>query len=187
MQLPAACCEATTAPAPSVTAFVCVNCAPGAAGGPGRRRPAGPLTSGWPVNAREVTVPCGGRCQPEHLPKALEDGADVVCLVACEESDCHYLEGCLRARRRVEHVRRLMAEIGLEPRRLMLLSLPGTARQDMAAGAAAAAAPSAPPADPAERLEAIRGQVMANLESLPPSPLRRGASAGRGEAAEGAR
>lgn len=37
--------------------------------------------------------------------------------------ECHYLEGNLRARRRVEYVQHLLEEIGLNGRRIQMINL----------------------------------------------------------------
>jgi coenzyme F420-reducing hydrogenase delta subunit len=49
-----------------------------------------------------------------HLLRAFQKGADGVYCVGCLEGTCHYNEGNFRARERVEHVRKLLGEIGLE-------------------------------------------------------------------------
>ena len=37
--------------------------------------------------------------------------------------DCHYLEGNANARRRVEHIQKLLAQIGLEAQRVQMYNL----------------------------------------------------------------
>jgi coenzyme F420-reducing hydrogenase delta subunit len=98
-----------------------------------RQRPS-PLGVVWPFRVNEVMVPCTGKLQPEHLLKAFEAGADVVCVVACAEDNCHYLQGCQRVKRRVEYVKNLLDQVGLDGERLLLFHLPGSAREDMAMG-----------------------------------------------------
>ncbi|MGC9970190.1 MAG: hydrogenase iron-sulfur subunit [Bryobacteraceae bacterium] len=155
----------------AVAAFVCANCArPGQMpSSAGRPRPTVPDFR-WPLPVREVLVPCTGRLQPEHVLKAFESGADVVCAVACQEDNCHYLEGSKRCARRVDYLRSILEEIGLGGERLMLFHLPGTAAEDMALAAGKPA-----PADTSDgldtRVAAIRDQVMQALEGLPPNPL----------------
>ncbi len=39
------------------------------------------------------------------------------------EGDCHYLEGNLNARRRVEYVSKLLEEIGLEGQRVRMINM----------------------------------------------------------------
>lgn len=118
-------------------------------------------------------MPCTGRLQPEHLLKAFEAGAEVVGVVACEEGNCHYLEGSCRAGRRCEYVGNLLDEIGLGRKRLMMFRLPGSAREDMAAGSPTmAGGPRVPAAELAGRVGAIASQVAQRMAQLPLTPLR---------------
>jgi nicotinamide mononucleotide adenylyltransferase len=121
-----------------------------------------------------VLVPCTGRLQPEHLLKALEQGADAVCIIACDEANCHHAEGSCRARRRAEFVGKLVEEIGLGAGRVMLFHLPGSAREDMALGAGDGTQPAAavPQDELAKRVKAIRNDVISRLNSLAQNPLR---------------
>lgn len=66
-------------------------------------------------------LPCSGRIEPLHLLRALETGADKVCLIICPEGACRYHEGNLRARKRLAFAQGLIEEIGLEPQRLELI------------------------------------------------------------------
>jgi hypothetical protein len=146
----------------------------------------------WPAAATEIILPCSGKCLPEHMLKAFEDGADLVCLVACQEGNCHHVEGCFRAARRAEFVRNILKQIGLGPRRLMMFHLPGSATQDMAMGAGLANGDRQPnlpagrqvgeqhadsepvPSYEAEvqaKVQIILADVAARLKKLPPSPL----------------
>ena len=79
---------------------------------------------------------CTGRLQPEHVLKAFESGARLVCVIACDEGNCHHLEGSRRCARRVEYLRGILDEVGLGRERLLLCHLPGTAAEDMALAAA---------------------------------------------------
>jgi hypothetical protein len=120
----------------------------------------------------QVLLPCTGRLQPEHVLKAFESGADLVCAVGCQDDNCHYLEGSRRCARRVEHVRSILQEIGLGAERLLFFTLPGTAAEDMALGAGEPAPARAPAADAGALVAAIRDRIAAALEVLPPSALR---------------
>jgi coenzyme F420-reducing hydrogenase delta subunit len=119
---------------------------------------------------RQALVSCTGRLQPEHVLKAFESGSEAVCLVACQEDDCHYVEGSKRCARRAAFLRSLLDEIGLGGGRLLLFHLPGTAAEDMALGSGRAVeAVSA--AALAAQAAGIREQVVEALRSLPPNPL----------------
>jgi coenzyme F420-reducing hydrogenase delta subunit len=160
----------------SITVFICANAARGAVmPTSGRRlRPSVPAFD-WPCAATEVLVPCTGRLQPEHLLKALEQGADAVCIVACDEVNCHNLEGSRRAKRRAEFVGKLAEEVGLGAGRVILLHLPGSAREDMALGASVQPQPAVSPEELAARVQAIRDEVVSRLKNLAPNPLRKAA------------
>jgi len=54
---------------------------------------------------------------------AFEHGADGVMVAGCLEGDCHFQEGNLNARRRVEHIKQIMLQIGLEPERIEMFNL----------------------------------------------------------------
>lgn len=97
----------------SVTVFVCANCArPGKElSSAGRARPAVPDFN-WPGNFQQVVVPCTGRLQPEHVLRAFESGASIVSVIACEEDNCHYIEGSKRCARRVDYIRSILREMG---------------------------------------------------------------------------
>ena len=58
-----------------------------------------------------------------HLLRAIQMGADGVYVVGCLEGTCHYNEGNFRARERVEHVRRLLEEIGMDGDRVRMYNL----------------------------------------------------------------
>lgn len=77
----------------------------------------------YSTNVKIVQVPCTGRVDIIHLLKALEDGADGVYVAGCEEGDCHYLSGNLKARKRVNYVRRILEELGVEPERVAMYNL----------------------------------------------------------------
>jgi len=174
---PPAICSDTTQPVGSaavvttVTVFVCANCArPGQTpDSAGRSRPAVPRFD-WPVSVREVPVPCTGRIQPEHVLKAFESGARLVCAIACQEDNCHYLEGSVRCARRVDYLRGILDEVGLGSERLLLFHLPGTAAEDTALGAGRAVPVCAADAGDAA-IAAIRDEVLRALDSLTPTPL----------------
>lgn len=58
-----------------------------------------------------------------HMMRAIQKGADGVYCVGCLEGGCGYNEGNFRCRERVNHVRTLLTEIGLEPDRVRMYNL----------------------------------------------------------------
>jgi|Deesub1362A_J573_1020465.scaffolds.fasta_scaffold05604_3 coenzyme F420-reducing hydrogenase delta subunit len=135
----------TTAPAIRIVAYCCHYCAYAAAD------LAGVLRLQYPATARIVEIPCSGRLDPVEVLHAFEQGADGVMVAGCLEGDCHFQTGNLNARRRVERLKRLLEEIGLEPQRLEMFNLSAAMAQRFAEAAT----------EMAERIQA-----------LGPSPLR---------------
>jgi F420-non-reducing hydrogenase iron-sulfur subunit len=77
----------------------------------------------YPANVKIILVPCTGKVDVVHMLKAIQQGADGVYCVGCLEGACHYNQGNLRCRERVNHVRMLLEEIGLEPDRVRMYNL----------------------------------------------------------------
>jgi coenzyme F420-reducing hydrogenase delta subunit len=68
-------------------------------------------------------VPCTGRVDIAHLLKTLEDGADGVMVAGCLPGRCHFQVGNLYANQRVQHIRELVEEIGLERERVRMVNV----------------------------------------------------------------
>jgi coenzyme F420-reducing hydrogenase delta subunit len=64
--------------------------------------------------------------------KAFEKGADGVLVAGCEEGSCHFKEGNLLAKRRVNYTRDILAEVGLEPERLRMVNVSAASAQKFA-------------------------------------------------------
>jgi len=79
---------------------------------------AGAMRLQYPPEIRIVMIPCTGRVDILHLLKAFEAGFDAVFVSGCHEGDCHYLDGNVRARKRITKLKQVLAELGLEPERL---------------------------------------------------------------------
>ncbi|MHC4701870.1 MAG: hydrogenase iron-sulfur subunit [Planctomycetota bacterium] len=114
---------------PKIVAYCCNFCAFAAAD------LAGAMRLQYPPNVRIVRLPCTGKvdaihrlpCTGKvdaiHLMKAFEEGADGAFVAGCLEGQCHYLEGNLRAKKRVAYVKRLLGEVGIEPERIDMFNL----------------------------------------------------------------
>lgn len=74
----------------------------------------------YPPNIRVVRVMCSGRVDPQFVLDAFAKGADGVLLGGCHPGDCHYQEGNYKTLRRVELLRRLLDQMGIEPERFRL-------------------------------------------------------------------
>jgi coenzyme F420-reducing hydrogenase delta subunit len=102
---------------PKIVAYCCDFCAFAAAD------LAGAMRLQYPPSVRIIRLPCTGKVDAIHLMKAFEEGADGVFVAGCLEGQCHYLEGNLRARKRVAYVKRLLAEVQIEPERIDMFNL----------------------------------------------------------------
>ena len=102
---------------PKIVAFCCNYCAFAAAD------LAGAMRLQYSHNVRIVKLPCTGKVDALHLMKAFEDGADGAFVAGCLEGQCHYIEGNIRAKKRVTYVRRLLEEVGIEGERLEMFNL----------------------------------------------------------------
>jgi coenzyme F420-reducing hydrogenase delta subunit len=70
---------------------------------------------------KAISLPCSGKVDLLYLIKAFETGADGVMVITCKQDACRYLEGNLRAARRVETVDSLLEEIGLGRGRITVI------------------------------------------------------------------
>jgi len=77
----------------------------------------------YPPEIKIIMIPCTGRVDILHLLKAFEGGADAVFVAGCLEGECHYLMGNIRARKRVNKLKKDFTEIGMEPERLEMFNL----------------------------------------------------------------
>ena len=102
---------------PKIVAFCCHYCAYASAD------LAGSMRIQYPPNVRIIRTPCTGRLETEYFMKAFENGADGVLVAGCLEGGCHFVEGNLCAKRRVNYTRDMLAEIGLEKERLRMVNL----------------------------------------------------------------
>ena len=100
-----------------IVAFCCHYCAYAAAD------LAGSLRMQYPASVRVVKLPCTGKLDVQLVLDAFEHGADGVMVAGCLEGDCHYQQGNLNARRRVNYVKTLLKEIGLEPDRVRMFNM----------------------------------------------------------------
>mgnify|MGYP005839466681 CR=1 FL=1 len=87
---------------------------------------AGALRMQYPPDIKIVQIPCSGKMDIILALQALEDGVDGVITAGCLPGECHYLEGNVSARRRVERLQQILEEIGLEPQRVRMINLSST-------------------------------------------------------------
>ena len=102
---------------PEIIAFCCNYCAYAAADLAGSKR------MQYPANVRIIHAPCTGKIEMEHILEAFLKGIDGILVAGCLEGGCHFLEGNLRARKRTDRIREMLAEIGVGDARLRMVNL----------------------------------------------------------------
>lgn len=103
----------TAAFVPKITVFHCFNAFSGTAG-----------ADGGEYDVSTVRMPCSGMTREIFLLKAFEAGADAVVVMVCPEGDCRYVEGNIRAGKRVARIKKILDEIGLDGKRLTIYPVP---------------------------------------------------------------
>lgn len=99
---------------PKIVAFMCNWCAYSGADLAGVSR----LKSS--PNIRVIRIMCSGRIDPSFVMRAFELGADGVLIAGCHFGDCHYIEGNFKTMRRVEMLKIVLKNFGIDERRLRL-------------------------------------------------------------------
>jgi len=102
---------------PEIIAFCCNYCAYAAADLAGSKR------MQYPANVRIIHSPCTGKIEMEHILAAFEKGVDGILVAGCLEGGCHFIEGNLRARKRTDHIRDMLDQIGVGRDRLKMVNL----------------------------------------------------------------
>ena len=82
-----------------------------------------PLTGADDFEMKIVKLPCSSMVKDVFLLRAFEAGSDGVLVLVCPEGQCRYLEGNIRAKKRVEWVQNLLDEIGLNGKRLSISNI----------------------------------------------------------------
>ena len=77
----------------------------------------------YPPEIEIIMVPCSGRVDILHLLKAFESGMDAVFVAGCLEGECHYLTGNIQAKKRINKLKKDLAQMGIEPERLEMFNL----------------------------------------------------------------
>ena len=126
---------------PVVTVFYCTNALGGAVDETEACRG---------TEIRQVHLPCSSLVKDVYLLRAFEAGADAVVVIACLEGNCQFIDGNLRAVKRVERTRKMLAETGVDGGRIFFFNTgPGK-----------------------DSIGSILEKVMDGLGQLGPSPVR---------------
>ena len=67
-----------------------------------------------------IKAMCSSRIDPQHILEAFNKGADGVLIGGCHHGDCHYVTGNQQTFKRVEMLKRILPQFGVDPKRLRL-------------------------------------------------------------------
>ncbi|MBN2542601.1 hydrogenase iron-sulfur subunit [bacterium] len=99
---------------PKIVGFLCNWCSYEGADRAGEAR------LKYPANLRTVRVMCSGRVEPEFVIQAFREGASGVLILGCHPGDCHYKAGNYKAKRRIDLLRNMLDQFGIERERVRL-------------------------------------------------------------------
>ena len=99
---------------PTIAAFLCNWCTFTAADLAGTSR------LSYPQNVKIIRMMCSGMVDPMYVLKAFLEGADGVFIGGCWPGDCHYINGNMKARRRVALLTEILKQFGIEEDRFWL-------------------------------------------------------------------
>ena len=109
---------------PKITLFHCINSF--------NEVSSSPLNGRDDVEMNVVRLACSSMVKDIVLMKAFEAGSDGVLVLVCPEDQCRYVEGSMRAKKRVAWVQNILDQIGLDGRRLSIANI--SAENEAAAG-----------------------------------------------------
>ena len=98
---------------PKIIGFVCNWCSYAGADLAGARK------MQYPPNITLIRVMCSGRIDPAFVLTAFKDGADGVLITGCHlPTDCHYINGNFKAKKRMTLLKKVLQEFGIEAKRV---------------------------------------------------------------------
>jgi len=77
----------------------------------------------YPTNIRTLHVMCTAMLDPSLVFESFFHGADGVLIAGCHEQDCHYDTGFLKAKTRYESIKEMLAESGINEKRVRIVSI----------------------------------------------------------------
>lgn len=99
---------------PDIIAFLCNWCSYAGADLAGVSR------DQYPSNVLGIRVMCSSRVSPEHVFESFREGADGVVIAGCHPGDCHYIDGNYKTIRKTWLVKKMMEDLGINPKRIRL-------------------------------------------------------------------
>jgi len=101
----------------SILAFICNWCARAALESAALHR------MEYPFNVKFIKLSCVGRLEPIFIYRAFLEGFDGILVFACPQNDCHYVQGNIIARARIEKIHATLDLLGFDQERLKVVWL----------------------------------------------------------------
>ncbi|UCG71094.1 MAG: hydrogenase iron-sulfur subunit [Thermoplasmata archaeon] len=114
---------------------------------------AGSMRLSYPTNIKILKIPCTGKVDVLYLLKAFENGADGVIVAGCEEGTCHFINGNIKAKKKVNYTKKILDEIGVGGERLEMYNLSAAMGQ---------------------RFADLAKEMTERIKKLGPSPVKKG-------------
>jgi F420-non-reducing hydrogenase iron-sulfur subunit len=83
------------------------------------------------VSVRLVALPCSGKIEVQFLLKTFETGIDAIFILGCLDGTCHYIQGNHKARKRVQYVKDILNEIGIDGDRLEMFQISSDGKEGL--------------------------------------------------------
>ncbi|MCX6671346.1 MAG: hydrogenase iron-sulfur subunit [Euryarchaeota archaeon] len=97
---------------PSILGFLCNWCSNAGADLAGTSR------MKYPSNLKSIRVMCSGRVDPAFVLEDFIKVVDGVLIAGCHHGDWHYQSGNYKTNRRVKLLKKLLEELGIDPKRV---------------------------------------------------------------------
>jgi F420-non-reducing hydrogenase iron-sulfur subunit len=145
--------EAKGSDGPRIVAFLCNWCSNEAADNAGTRRLA------YPAEVVPIRVMCSAMVDAQFILHSLQKGADGVLIGGCHYGDCHYQTGNYKTFRRVELIKTLLGQLGIDPGRVRFENIS---------------------AAEGDKFAKVVSSFISEIEAMGQNPMRRAVSGGGG-------
>jgi len=72
----------------------------------------------YPTNVKLIRVLCSGKIERKLILESLLNGIDGVIIITCNFGNCHYMDGNVQCYKRVEAIKNLVQDLGIDNRRI---------------------------------------------------------------------
>ena len=99
-----------------ITVFICINLL-------NKERTSILNNASQKADLKIVKIPCSGMIKKVFFLRAFEADSNMVVALGCEKNKCRYVEGSIRAEKRVIRTKKILDEIDIESNRLTFFNI----------------------------------------------------------------